>query len=245
MRQRFKTQKIRGTFGHHIHLLIFVDCLVELDILRKWGHSDFLPGPKEVIHFTVVRPLIAELRQWAGNITLLKVKSHTGCLLIQHADELAELGHTAEEPEICPGPRKYGSFWLRVRPEIRRRAEECGKALPLDSAPNHRRLVQVLEKVAASHALRAVRQRSTVFVTDLFDNKDGKTVSKLIRRPRDRRCTPSEYRVWLKCRQCMTGTYPVQVYLKSIGEAQSPICPHCGEGAPESLTHFTCVCPKF
>ena len=70
----------------------------------------------------------------------------------------------------------------------------CGKPLPRDSAPNR----SLLEKVAVSHALRAVRhwnrQRSTVFVTDLFDNKDEKTVSKLIRR-----CTPSEYRVWLKC----------------------------------------------
>lgn len=62
-------------------------------------------------------------------------------------------------------------------------------------------------------------------------------MSKLIRR-----CTPSEYRVWLKC---MTGTYPVQVYLKRIGKAQSPICLHCNTGTPESLTHFACVCPKF
>ena len=224
---------VRQRYGHHVHLLIFVDCLVVLDILRKWGRSDFHPGPKEVIHFTVIRPLIEELRQWAGNITLLKVKSHTGCLLNERADELAELGRTAEGPEICPGPQKYGSFWLRVRPETRRLAEACGKSLPRDSAPNR----SLLEKVAASHALRAVRQRSTVFVTDLFGRKEGNTVSKLIRR-----CTPSEYRVWLKC---MTGTYPVQVYLKRIGKAQSPICPHCGEGAPESLTHFACVCPKF
>ena len=224
---------VRQRYGHHVHLLIFVDCLVVLDILRKWGHSDFYPGPKEVIHFTVIRPLISELRQWAGNITLLKVKSHTGCLLNERADELAELGRTAEGPELCPGPQKYGSFWLRVRPETRRLAEECGKQLPRDSAPNS----SLLEKVAASHALRAVRQRSTVFVTDLFDRKEGNTVSKLIRR-----CTPSEYRVWLKC---MTGTYPVQAYLKRIGKAHSPICLHCGEGVPESLTHFACVCPKF
>ena len=54
---------VKQRYGHHAHLLIFVDCLVVLDILRKWGHSDFHPGPKEVIHFTVVRPLIAELRQ--------------------------------------------------------------------------------------------------------------------------------------------------------------------------------------
>ncbi len=69
---------VQQRYGHHVHLLIFVDCLVVLDILRKWGRSDFNPGPKEVIHFTVVLSLITELWQWAGNNTLLKVKSHTG-----------------------------------------------------------------------------------------------------------------------------------------------------------------------
>ncbi len=91
-----------------------------------------------------------------------------------------------------------------------------------------------------SHALRAVRQRSTVFVTDLFNRKEGHTASKLIRR-----CTSSEYRVWLKCMTGPTGTYPVQVYLRCIGKAQSPICLHCSEGTPECLTHFACVCPKI
>ena len=224
---------VRTRDGHHVHLLIIVDCLVILDILRKWGRSDFHPGPKEIIHFSVVRPLIEELRQWTGNITLLKVKSHTGCLLNERADELAELGRTAEGPEICPGPQKYGSFWLRVRPETRRLAEQCGKQLPRDSAPNH----SLLARVAASSALRAVRMRSTIFVTDLFDRKEGSTVSKLVRR-----CTPSEYRVWVKC---MTKTYPTQMYLKCIGKADSPLCPHCSDGVPESLTHFACVCPKF
>jgi hypothetical protein len=43
----------------------------------------------------------------------------------------------------------------------------------------------------------------------------------------------------------MTGTYPVQTYLKRIGIAKSPTCPHCSGAIPESLTHFACVCPKF
>ena len=43
----------------------------------------------------------------------------------------------------------------------------------------------------------------------------------------------------------MTGTYPVQTYLQRIGVAQTPICPHCDEKVPESLTHFACLCPKF
>ena len=58
-------------------MLIFVVCLVILDILRKQGRRDFHPNPNEITHFTVVHPFIDELRQWAGDITL-KVKSYTG-----------------------------------------------------------------------------------------------------------------------------------------------------------------------
>jgi ribonuclease HI len=224
---------VRSRYGHHVNLLIFVDCLVILDILRKWGRSEFHPGPRDVIHFDILSPLIDELRQWVGNIRLLKVKSHSGCLLNERADELAELGRGAEGPEICPGPQKYGSFWLRLRQETRKLAGDCGKLLPRDSAPNS----SLLEKVAVSNTLRAVRHRGTAFVTALFDQKEGLSVSRIIRR-----CTPAEYRVWLKC---MTGTYPVQLYLKRITLASSSICPHCDAGTPESLTHFACVCPKF
>ena len=174
------------------------------------------------MHFSVIRPLLHELRQWHGRVTLVKVKSHTGCLLNELADEQAELGRMAEGPEICQGPQKYGSFWLRVRPEARELAAKSGKMLPRDSAPNH----SLLEKVAVSNTLRAAKKRSTLFVTDLLHHKEGAVVSRIIRR-----CTPAEYRVWLRC---MTGIYPVQMYLNRIGMVKSPICPHCTEGT-ESL----------
>ncbi len=92
------------------------------------------------------------------------------------ADEQAELGRMTEH-DICPGPQKYGSFWLRVRPAVRELAESSGKPLPRDSAPNH----SLLEKMAASNTLRAVKHCSTVFVTDLLQRKEGATVSKVIR----------------------------------------------------------------
>lgn len=95
---------------------------------------------------------------------LVKVKSRTGCLLNERADELAELGRQAEHPEICPGPRKYGSFWLRIRPAVREYAEEYSKSLPRDSAPNR----SLLETEAAFNTLRAVKKRYTMFVTDLL-----------------------------------------------------------------------------
>jgi hypothetical protein len=128
---------------------IFVDCLVVLDIISKWGRYHFHPSPMEVVHFALICPLLQELHPWLGKVTLVKVKSHTGCLLKERADELAELGRQTENPEICPGPQKYGSFWLRTRPVVREYAE-FSKSLPRDSAPNR----SLLEAVVAFNTLR-------------------------------------------------------------------------------------------
>ena len=109
---------VRASDNHTVNLLVFVDCLAVLDILSKWGRNDFHPEPKEIVHFDVICPLLHELRHWTGNVTLVKFKSHTGCLMNERADEQAELGRKTEGPEICPGPQKYGSFWLRTRPAV-------------------------------------------------------------------------------------------------------------------------------
>ncbi len=90
---------VRHRYSNRVHLLIFFDCLVVLDIIRKWGRSDFHPSPKEVVHFAVIYPLLQEfkmLRRWIGKVTLVEIKSHTGCLLIERADEQAELGLQVE-----------------------------------------------------------------------------------------------------------------------------------------------------
>jgi hypothetical protein len=58
-------QDVRMSKGHGVNLLVFVDCLVVLDILSKWGRTDFYPDPKEVVHFDVIRHLLMELRQWS------------------------------------------------------------------------------------------------------------------------------------------------------------------------------------
>jgi ribonuclease HI len=219
--------------GRHTPILIFVDCLCLLNILSKWGRHDFHPNPKEVVHFDVIFPLLAELRQWTGQITLMKIKSHAGCVMNERADEQAEEGRTADHEELCPGPQKYGSFSLRIQDSVRKQAAVCNKSLPRDSAPNE----SILRSVAKVHILRAMRQRSTIFVTDLLHRKESATVSKITQRLK-----PAEYRVWLKC---MENIYPVQSYLHKISKAQTPICLHCGEGVKETLTHFACVCPKF
>ncbi len=90
---------MRQRYSSGVHLLIFVDCLVILDIIRKCGHSDFHPIPREIVHFAVIYPLLQELRKWIGKVTLVKVKSRTSCLLNERADELAELGHLGVRPK--------------------------------------------------------------------------------------------------------------------------------------------------
>ncbi len=117
-----------------------------------------------MVHFAVIYPLLQELRQWLGRVTLVKVKSHTGCLLNERADELAELGRQAENPEICPGPPKYGSFWLRIRPVVQECAEKFSKPLSRDSAPN----CSLLEAVVVFNTLRAIKKRSYTTKKELF-----------------------------------------------------------------------------
>ena len=105
---------IAANYDSRTSLLIAVDFLVLLDILRKWGRHDFHPNPKDVVHFDIIPPLLTELCKWPGKITLVKIKSHTGCLMNERADELAEIGRTVDRPKLCPGPQKYGSFWQNL-----------------------------------------------------------------------------------------------------------------------------------
>jgi hypothetical protein len=48
--------------------------------------TEIRPEPKEVVHFDIIRPLLLELRQWSGSVTLVKIKSHTGCFMNERGD---------------------------------------------------------------------------------------------------------------------------------------------------------------
>ncbi len=51
--------KAAEKYGRHIHLLVFIDCLIILDILHKWGRSNFHPRPKDIAHFDVNSSTVA------------------------------------------------------------------------------------------------------------------------------------------------------------------------------------------
>lgn len=99
-------------------LLIFTDCLTMLMILLRWGRLDFWPDPEDIKHFDVLGSCLRKLRCRSGPTRLVKVKSHSGLLMNERADALAEHGRLSEEPPLWPGPRKLDPLFLKVRPGV-------------------------------------------------------------------------------------------------------------------------------
>ena len=78
----------------------------------------------------------------------VKVKSHSGILMNDRADALAEHGRFGEEPPQWPGPRKLDPLCLKVRSCVRK---IIGCMLD-DNVPDKlliRRAVEVIELIAA------------------------------------------------------------------------------------------------
>ena len=53
--------RVKAQFELAMPLLVCIDFLVLLQILQKWGQSDFWPDPHDIIHFDVIFPLLQEL----------------------------------------------------------------------------------------------------------------------------------------------------------------------------------------
>lgn len=119
--------------------MVFIDCLVLLDIVRMWGRQNVHPRSKAVVHFDVIYPCVSgllKLRQWTGDLVLIRIKRHSGCLMNERADEYAGLGQTIYGSELGPGPKKYCSLSLRVKPICRDYAHQYKKQLRRGSAHN-------------------------------------------------------------------------------------------------------------
>ena len=223
---------------HHLgsaRVTVFIDCLGLLQILSNWGRVDFWPGPKDIIHFDVLLPLLQVLREWTTELVLVKVKSHAGCYHNEMADESAGAGCVLDDPPLFSGPQKYGTLHLRLQPSLHTFVEQehlCA-TLPRDGAPN----ASILRQVVNVNTQRAVNLRDTIFVREVMHRPESAIIARVIVKSSD-----SEVRCWM---QAMTGTYPVASYLHKIGKAASKLCPHCSSGVNETLSHFLSVCPRF
>jgi hypothetical protein len=184
-------------------LLVFVDNLTLLLILQKWGQRNYNPEPKDIVHFDVIDQLLKALRQWPSQVRLVKIKSHTGCLLNERSDEQVEIGYSTEDPEAFSGPQKFASLSIRARSQVRTSARECKISIPRDSAPNHK----VLKGVVSTNICKAARQRNTIFVRQLLCCDEGRTIARTISR-----CKEAEYRIWLKVMSvpCTTVSPPCE-----------------------------------
>ena len=224
--------------NHHLgsaRVTVFIDCLGLLQILSNWGKVDFWPGPKDIIHFDVLLPLLQVMREWTTELVLVKVKSHAGCYHNEMADECADAGCVLDDAPLFSGPQKYGTLHLRLQPSLHTLVEKehLRATLPRDGAPN----ASILRQVVSVNTQRAVKLRNTIFVREVMYRPESAIIARVIVKSSD-----SEVRCWM---QAMTGTYPVASYLHKIGKAASKLCPHCASGANETLSHFLSVCPRF
>jgi hypothetical protein len=140
-----------------------------------------------------------------------------------------------EDEQICPGPSKFWTIWLRICESWRTRVrtEQLHHILHRDTAPNK----SILKQVTAINLLLAIRKRNSHYVRHLLHREEDAVLSRVVSRTDD-----AVLRVWYKA---MTGIYPVQVDLHRIGVAKSSQCAHCSNTAIETLAHFACVCPAF
>jgi len=220
-------------------LLVFTDCLILLTILQRWGQIDFWPTPEDIKHFDVIGSCLQKLRSRVGETKLIKVKSHSGLLMNDRADALAELGRASDEPPLWPAPRKLDPLCLNVRPMAR----DDYAPFPDCHVADKLLIRRATEKVV----LVAARMKDTAFSREMLQDPVNcgvvlHTVSSM---------SDSTVRLWI---QAVTGQYPTTSRLHKMFPHRYPsaACPWCqprGAGTPsivqDTLCHFLTMCPRF
>ena len=212
--------------------LIFTDCLSLMDNLSKWGRLDFWPDQEDLRHFDILESCIRRLRCRQAETRIVKVKSHSGLLMNDRADALAEDGRHSDDPPCWPGPRKPSPLCLRARSVVR----AASGYFPDDN---------VADKTLIEHAVDWVEQtvarsKSTAFSCDfLSDPENCGTILRYVHSMRT-----STVRLWM---QAAGGVYPTLSRLHRITPQKHPtaLCQRCTMRAQETLSHFLTVCPQY
>ena len=185
----------------HRPLLVFTDCLVLLVILSRWGQVDFWPDPEDVKHFDIIEPCIQLLRRRVGETRLVKVKSHSGLLMNDRADELAAQGCTNEEAPRWAGPRKLDPLKLSARDAVR----ETHAPFPDRNVADR----QLIRCAVAGAELLAARLKGTCFSREMLrDPANCRAILHSVASLPD-----STVRIWM---QAVTGQYPTTARLHKM-----------------------------
>ena len=213
-------------------LLIFIDCLVLLVVLSRWGQEDFWPDPEDIKHFDIIEPCIQLLRKRTAVTKFVKVKSHSGILLNERADDLAGQGCDCEEETRWPGPCKLDPLRLAARTYVR----EAYAPFPDQNVAD-----KVLIRRASEGVGRAAAAlRGTIFGKGMLS--DPVNCNLILAAVHSQ--PAATIKVWI---QAVTETYPTMVRLHLYTPAKHPssTCPWCSSNVPETLAHFLSVCTAF
>ena len=213
-------------------LLVFVDCLVLLVILARWGQEDFWPDAAEIKHFDIIEPCLRRLRCRRAITRLVKVKSHSGVLMNERADALAELGCAGEEEPHWPGPRKLDPLRLSPRDHVRTAFAPFPDSFVSDK--------QLVRRASEGTERAAAQARGTIFSREMLqDPVNCSVILTTIPSQPD-----SLVRLWM---QTACGQYPTMARLHRMypNKFRSANCTWCGAGVPETLCHFLSVCTRF
>ena len=105
------------------------------------------------------------MRSRPGHTYLLKVKSHSGCLLNERADFYASQGH-ASDRLVSPGPATFSVIQLRVKDVVR---EKAAASLPRDGIPNN----ELVTRMVTVHVQQALQSHDTLFSKLLITSPPG------------------------------------------------------------------------
>ncbi len=172
------------------------------------------------------------LRKRTAVTKFVKVKSHSGILLNERADDLAGQGCDCEEETRWPGPSKLDPLRLAARTYVR----EAYAPFPDQNVAD-----KVLIRRASEGVGRAAAAlRGTIFGKGMLS--DPVNCNLILAAVHSQ--PAATIKVWI---QAVTETYPTMVRLHLCTPAKHPssTCPWCSSNVPETLAHFLSVCTAF